>query len=149
PPPRAVTRRGEAVIGSISGLGKVSILNGKKKVTVRLNDAALIQVAPLAPPPVVQAVEALVQAKQDDKVLATVGRRAELGDAPAQYAIALRLGRDVIIVPAPAPAPPPRSVNRPAQRPVNRGPRNLTGLTERTPVYLCNLRETQSSVGFG
>jgi S1-C subfamily serine protease len=157
PPPRVITRRGEAVIGPISGLGKVSIPSGKKKkVTVSLNDAAQIQVAPLAPPPAVQAIEALVQAKQDDKVLATVVRRAELGDAPAQYAIALRLGRDIIIVPVPPPASAPRSVNRPALRsmnraspgPATRGPRNpAVGRKDR--VYLCNLAETQSSVGHG
>jgi S1-C subfamily serine protease len=156
PPPRAVTRRNETVIGPISGLGKATIPNGKKKVTVNLNDAALIQVAPLAPPPVVQAVEALVKAKQDDKVLATVVRRAELGDAPAQYAIALRLGRDIIIVPVPPPAAAPRSVNRPALRsmnraspgPANRGPRN-PAVARKDRVYLCDLQETHSFVGFG
>jgi S1-C subfamily serine protease len=156
-PPRAITSRNEVITGAISGLGKITVQKGKKKTTRNLSDAAQIQVRPLAPPPVVQAVEALVQVKQDDKVLATVVRRAELGDAPAQYAIALRLGRDIIIVPVPAPSSPPRSVNRPAprspsraaQRPMSRAPRTPTGITERGPVYLCNLRETQSSVGFG
>jgi hypothetical protein len=157
PPTRVITRRNETITGPISGLGKVSIPSGKKKVTVTLSDAAQIQVAPLAPPPAVRAVEALVQVKQDDTVLATSVRRAELGGAPAQYAIAFRVGRDIFIVPVPAPSPPPRSVNRPAPRsanrpaprPMNRGPRNPGGLEERSPVYLCNLRETLSSVGFG
>jgi hypothetical protein len=139
----------------MSGLGKITVQRGKKKVTRNLSDAALIQVSMLAPPPVVQAVEAVVQAKQDDKVLATVVRRAELGDAPAQYVVALRLGRDIILVPVPAPSPPrsvnrlaPGSLNRPPPGPMNRDPRNRAGV-RKDPVYLCDLQETHSFVGFG
>jgi S1-C subfamily serine protease len=135
-PPRAITRRGEVVQGPIAGLGKVVIRIGKKKVVVSLNEASQIQVTPLDPPPAVQAIEAVAQVKQGPTVLATVARRAHLGDAPSPSAIAVRVGRDILIVPVPAP------------RPVNRAPRNPAGVKEGR-AYLCDLPETHSSVGFG
>jgi S1-C subfamily serine protease len=112
-PPRAVTRRGEVIQGPIAGLGKVGMRVGKRKnVMVSLNEASQIQVTPLAPPPVVQAIEAVAQVKQGATVLATVARRAEYGVAPSPNAIALLVGRQIIIVPVPAPPP------------VDRGPQN-------------------------
>ena len=77
-----------------------------------MHEAAQIEVASLTPPPVVRSIKAVVEVKQATTVLATAVRRAELGEAPAQYAIALRLGRDIIIVPVPPPAAPPRPASR-------------------------------------
>ena len=81
--PRVHTRRGGMAQGPIVGLGKVKTKVGKKTVTIDLNEASQITVRPLKPPQPVQAVEALVEAKQGTKVLATVLKRAELGGARA------------------------------------------------------------------
>jgi S1-C subfamily serine protease len=98
--PRAHPRRGGIAQGPIAGLGKVKTKVGKKTVTIDLNEAVQITVRPLKPPPPVQAVEALVQAKQGSRVLATVLKRAELGGAPVPRALAVRVGRNIVIVPA-------------------------------------------------
>jgi WD40 repeat protein len=105
PSPRAHTRRGQVVFGPIIGLGKTKTRVGTKTMTIDLNAASQITVRPLDPPPPVQAVEALVEAKQGSKVLATVHKRADLSGVPAPTAVALRVGRNIVIVPARAPAP--------------------------------------------
>ncbi|MFI5459892.1 MAG: S1C family serine protease [Isosphaerales bacterium] len=99
PAPRAQTARGRVVFGPIIGLGKVKTRVGKKTVTIDLNLASQIIVHPLGSPPPVQAVEALVEAKQGSKVLATVLKRADLGGAPGPGAVAVRVGRNIVIVP--------------------------------------------------
>ncbi len=93
-------------MGAITGLGKVKKRIGNKSVKIDLNEAAQISVRPLAAPPAVQAIEAKVEAKQGAKVLATLARRAELGGAPAPRRVAVRVGRDIVIVPARPPATP-------------------------------------------
>ena len=89
--------------GPIVGLGKVSVPvdMGHKKM-INLTDAAQIDVRPLDPAPDVQAIGALVQAKQGPKVLATVAKRIELTgvpSSPAPKAIAIRIGDDIFILP--------------------------------------------------
>jgi WD40 repeat protein len=111
--PRAMTSRGQMVVGPILGLGKVRTRVAKKAVTIDLNQASQITVRPLDPPQPVQAVEALVEVKQGSKVLATVLKRADLGGAPRPQAVAVRVGPNIVIVPERMTAP---------MRPAPRGP---------------------------
>jgi hypothetical protein len=79
-------------------------MNEKKKAwrIINLTDASQIEVHPQDPAPDVQAIGALVQAKQGPNVLATVAKRIELvgvPSAPAPKAIAIRIGDDVFILP--------------------------------------------------
>jgi hypothetical protein len=103
--PRAMTSRGQMVVGPIVGLGKVRTRVAKKAVTIDLNQASQITVRPLDPPAPVQAVEALVEVKQGSKVLATVLKRADLGGAPRPRAVAVRVGPNIVIVPERTTAP--------------------------------------------
>ncbi len=82
PSPRAHTSRGQVAYGPITGLGKVKVKAGKKTVTIDLNRASLINARPLGPPQPVQAVEAVVEARQGSRVLATVHKRANLEGVP-------------------------------------------------------------------
>ena len=78
---------------------------GKKTITIDPNQASQIVVRPLDPPAPVQAVEALVEAKQGSKVLATVVKRAELAGAPTTRRVAVCIGPNIVIVPDPRPMP--------------------------------------------
>jgi hypothetical protein len=78
---------------------------GKKTITIDPNQASQIMVRPLDPPAPVQAVEALVEAKQGSKVLATVVKRAELAGAPTTRRVAVRIGPNIVIVPDRRPMP--------------------------------------------
>ena len=80
------------VVGPILGLGTVKTKSGKKTVMIDLNQASQIMVQPLDPPAPVQAVEALVEARQGSKVLASVVKRAELAGAPVSRGVAVRIG---------------------------------------------------------
>ncbi len=97
--PRAQTARGQMVVGPILGLGTVKTKSGKKTVMIDLNQASQIMVQPLDPPAPVQAVEALVEARQGSKVLASVVKRAELAGAPVSRGVAVRIGPNILIVP--------------------------------------------------
>jgi len=103
--PRAHSRRGEVVFGPILGLGKVKKRVGNKTATIDLNDASQITVRPLEAPPPVQSIEALVEVKQGPNVLASVLKRADLGGAPQPRAVAVRIGRDIVIVSPRRPMP--------------------------------------------
>jgi WD40 repeat protein len=105
PSPRAHTNRGQLAFGPILGLGKVRKRVGTKTVTIDLNEASQITVRPLDPPRPVQAIEALVEAKQGTSVLASVLKRADLSGAPAPTAVAVRIGRNIVVVPT-RPQPP-------------------------------------------
>ncbi len=105
PVPRVFSRRGATAVGPIAGLGKTRIPVGKKSVTVDLDAASQIFVRPLDAPPTVRAIEALVEARQGTKVLATVLKRADFSDVPAPNAVAVRVGRGVVILPV-NPSPP-------------------------------------------
>ena len=109
PSPRAFPRRGAVAMGPILGLGKVKMKSGTKTITVDLNEASQINVQPLNPPPPVEAVEARIEVKQGSTVLATVTKRAELGGAPVQRKVAVRVGRDIVIVPVRPTGPPVRT----------------------------------------
>jgi S1-C subfamily serine protease len=120
-PPRAVTRRGPVLSGSIDGLGTVPVSDGmkEKKTKVDLSKASQIDVRPLDPAPDVQAIGALVQLKQGPVVLATVAKRIDLvgvPTGPAAKAIAIQIGDDIYILPILPQAPAdPRYRLRPGQ----------------------------------
>lgn len=97
--PRAFPRRGPAAVGPITGLGRTKILVGKKSVTVDLDEASQILVRPLDAPPTIRTIEALVEAKQGTKVLATVLKKADFAGTPAPDPVAVRVRRGGVIVP--------------------------------------------------
>jgi S1-C subfamily serine protease len=83
-PPRVITRKGEIVVGPISNLGKAKAPAGRqgKQVTVDLSQASVIQVGPSAAAKPLRAIEAIVELKQGNEVLATKAKRMEFPDAP-------------------------------------------------------------------
>jgi hypothetical protein len=104
PSPRAFTARGQFFSGPILGLGKVKSKVGKKVVTIDLNEASQINVQPLGPPQPVQVVEALVEARQGGRVLASVHKRANLSGAPV-IVVPVAPGVVAIVPVDPQPAP--------------------------------------------
>ncbi len=99
--PFATTTRGEMVRGPITGLGKVREKVGKKVVTLDLSKASHIMIRTPAPPPPVQTVEALAEAKRGSKVVATVHRVTNLTGIPV---IVVRDGVRSRIVPVQSPS---------------------------------------------
>jgi WD40 repeat protein/S1-C subfamily serine protease len=103
-PPRVISRRGEIAVGPIEGLGRAKAQAGPrgKTVTIDLSSASLIQVSPSAARKPLGAIEAVVELKRGDKVLATRAKRLEMPGAP-MLLVDRATGRGVIIQP---PAPP-------------------------------------------
>jgi S1-C subfamily serine protease len=83
-PPRVITRKHEVVVGPILNLGKAKARVGRrgKQVTVDLSQADVIQVTSQASAKPLRAIEAVVELKQGNEVLATKSRRLEFPDAP-------------------------------------------------------------------
>jgi WD40 repeat protein len=103
-PPRVISRRGEVAIGPMQGLGKAKAraASGGKQVTIDLFSASVIQVSPSAARKPLGAIEAVVELKRGDKVLATKAKRLELPGAP-MLLVDLATGRGAIVR---TPAPP-------------------------------------------
>jgi hypothetical protein len=126
-PPRATTRRGETIVGPISGLGKAKTRMGPKgkQVTIDLSQARMIQVSSPATAKPLAAIEAVVELKSGSEVLATRALRMELPGAPVLLVDRAR-GIGVLVQP---PAPPvmhqPRAApgaQQPSPPPVHRRP---------------------------
>ncbi len=95
--PRAETAGGKTISGPIEGLGKARRRSGERIETLDLRDAAEIQISTFDLP--VTEVVALVEAKQDAKVLSTLRQRIKFSATPS------KLPRTVPNVSRPAPAP--------------------------------------------
>jgi WD40 repeat protein len=103
-PPRAISRRGEIIVGPIQGLGKATARVGRrgKSVQIDLSSASVIQVAPSAGRKPLGAIEAVIELKRGNKVLATKAKRLEFPDAPILL-VDRRSGMGMLVRPA---APP-------------------------------------------
>jgi hypothetical protein len=88
-----------------------------------------------------QEVEELIGRAADEALSTNVGRQTATyrwNGVFRSYALRIEYEHGFVLSVVPVPAPPP----------VDRGPRNPSGARE-YPVYLCDLKETQSFVGFG
>jgi WD40 repeat protein len=102
-PPRVVTHKGEVVFGPILNLPKAKARAGRrgKPVTVDLSQANIIQVGPSAAAKPLRAVEAVVELKRGNEVLAAKAKRLEFPDAPMLLVDRAR-GMGMLVQPPPA-----------------------------------------------
>jgi S1-C subfamily serine protease len=126
--PRAATAQAPAARGPNLRLARATTKSAQKTTTLDLNQAEQIDVW-TRDPPREQTVVAHVEARQGDRVLATVRRRTKL-EVPK--GLDIRLKENVVVVIAPRPLSPPVT-HRP---PVEEGRLNLGGMLDADGIPL-------------